>query len=631
MSVQDNQKLQPVPFTQVRIADQFWEKRLRVNRERTLPCEYRQCKETGRIEALKLAWKPGQPNKPHIYWDSDVAKWIEAASYSLAAFPDARLDARLDQVIGLIARAQQPDGYLNSHYTTVEPEKRWTNLRDCHELYCAGNLIEAAAAHFQATGKRTLLEVMCRYADYIGSVFGPEPGKKRGYCGHEEIELALIKLYRATGEKKYLKLSEYFVNERGRQPHYFDLEAKARGENPRGYWAETYSYLQAHEPVRKQTRVTGHAVRAMYLYCAMADLAGELGERSLLAAGRRLWRHATEKLMYITGGLGSSGHNEGFTFDYDLPNETAYCETCAAIGFVFWNHRLLQLDCDGRYADVLERALHNNVLAGVSLDGEKFFYENPLASVGKHHRQEWFGCACCPPNIARLLASLGQYAYSRNAHTVAVHLYAQGTAKFQLAGQQVALRQETNYPWDGKVRLKLELEREAAFTLKLRIPGWCEKATLALNGKNMALKTAKGYATIQRKWRGGDKVDLALAMPVQRLYAHPKVRMNCGRVALQRGPLVYCLEGVDNGPDLNALALPKKAKFKTKFEKNLLQGVVTLSAKAQKISTAGRDGQLYQAKPGGRSTVEIKAVPYCTWDNRAPGEMLVWIREANGA
>ena len=288
-------------------------------------------------------------------------------------------------------------------------------------------------AYFHATGKRALLEVMCRCADHIGSVFGPEPGKKRGYCGHEEIELALVKLYRATGEKKYLKLSEYFVNERGRQPYYFDVEAKARGEDPRGYWAKTYSYCQAHEPVRKQTRITGHAVRAMYLYCAMADLAGELGERALLAAGQRLWRHATEKLMYVTGGLGSSRQNEGFTFDYDLPNETAYCETCAAIGFVFWNHRLLQLDCDGRYADVLERALYNNVLSGVSLDGEKFFYENPLASVGKHHRQEWFGCACCPPNIARLLASLGQYVYSRNAHTVAVHLYVQGTAKFRSA------------------------------------------------------------------------------------------------------------------------------------------------------------------------------------------------------
>ena len=341
--------------------------------------------------------------------------------------------------------------------------------------------------------------------------------------------------------------------------------------------------------MRKQTGVTGHAVRAMYLYCAMADLAGELGERALLTAGQRLWRHATEKLMYVTGGLGSSRHNEGFTFDYDLPNETAYCETCAGIGFVFWNHRLLQLDCDGRYADVLERALYNNVLSGVSLDGKKFFYENPLASVGKHHREEWFGCACCPPNIARLLASLGQYVYSRMStpsRSICMRKarpnFTRRTAAGVAAGNQLSVgRQSEADAGIGK--------RSRVYT-KIAHTGLVPKGHAGAEWQKTGLQDRQGYASIQRKWRGGDKVELALAMPVQRIYAHPKVRMNCGRVALQRGPLVYCLEGVDNGAELNALALPKKAKFKTKLEKKLLRGVMTLSATAQKFRPpAGTD------------------------------------------
>src|SRR5256714_765313 len=328
--------LTPAPWNDVTIDDLFWSGRLRANREQTLPHLYRFCKETGRIDTFRLDWKPGREPVPHVFWDSDVAKWLEAACYSLATHPDAWLSQRVDEVVALILAAQQPDGYLNTHFTAVEPEKRWTNLRDRHELYCAGHLMEAAVAHFQATGKRTLLDALSRYADYIDSVFGPEPGKKRGYPGHEEIELALVKLYRATGERRYLRLSQYFIEERGRQPHYYDAEAHLRGEDPAAFWAGTYEYNQSHLPVREQQEVTGHAVRAMYLYSTMTDLAREFHDASLLATCKRLWSHLCSTHLYLTGGIGSSPSNEGFTTDYDLPNESAYAETCAAIGLVFW-------------------------------------------------------------------------------------------------------------------------------------------------------------------------------------------------------------------------------------------------------------------------------------------------------
>ncbi|HEU5230945.1 MAG TPA: beta-L-arabinofuranosidase domain-containing protein, partial [Ktedonobacteraceae bacterium] len=379
----------PVAHTAVTIEDGFWALRLRELREHTLPLMYEQFKQNGHFALFQGEWRLEKKPIPYVFWESEVTKWLEAASYSLASHPDAALNALVDEVITLIASIQQPDGYLNAWFTTVEPEKRWTNLRDWHELYCAGHLIEAAVAHFEATGKRTLLDVACRYADYIDTIFGREEGKRRGYCGHEEIELALIKLYRATQEQRYLALAHYFVEERGQQPFFFDEEARARGEDPAHFWAKTYEYCQSHLPVREQDKVVGHAVRAMYLYCAMADLARELDDQSLLQACQRLWQHLCSTRLYLTGGLGSSADNEGVTTDYDLPNEAAYAETCAAAGLVFWSHRMLQIDTDRRYADVLEQALYNGVLSGLSLDGASFFYENPLESLGNHHRQQW--------------------------------------------------------------------------------------------------------------------------------------------------------------------------------------------------------------------------------------------------
>ncbi|MBB6284165.1 glycoside hydrolase family 127 protein [Geobacillus subterraneus] len=625
---------EPVPFTRVKIEDQFWANRIQINKEHTIPFQYQKCKETGRIDAFKLDWKSGIEPVPHIFWDSDVAKWIEAASYSLATCYDPKLDALLDEVIGLIASAQQPDGYLNIYFTVVEPEKRWTDLRDAHELYCAGHLIEAGVAHYEATRKRNLLDVVCRYADYINEVFGPEEHKKKGYCGHPEIELALVKLYRATGEERYLSLSKFFIDERGKEPNYFEEEKKKNGP---GYFEELFStfdnlkeYNQSHKPVREQERVVGHSVRAMYLYSAMADLAKETGDDSLTRACERLWENLHKKNMYITGGIGSTAKHEGFTFDYDLPNETAYAETCAAIGLVFWNHRMLQLDCDGKYADALERALYNGVISGMSLDGKKFFYDNPLASLGDFHRKEWFDVSCCPPNLSRLLASLGQYIYSQNDEEAIVHLYIQGSARLHIGQKDIILKQKTNYPWDGNIFVELELEQPAMFALKLRIPGWAREASVKINGEtfDIAHHIEKRYVRIERQWKNKDQVELVLPMPIERVYAHPNVRQNRNCVALQRGPLVYCLEGADNPEPLYAISLPRTSILQAQFDERLLGGMVKITGQALRCDDSDWDGELYRTTPPTAKPFEFTAIPYYAWDNRQPGQMIVWIPEA---
>jgi len=625
----------PVTLASVTIEDTFWTPLLQRNRERTIPFQYAQLRDTGRLDALRLDWMPGQLPVPHIFWESDVAKWLEAASYSLATHPDPALDALVDEVIALVSSAQQPDGYLNVYFTVVKPGMRWTDLRDAHELYCAGHLIEAGVAHFAATAKRALLDVVCRYADHIATVFGTAPGQKRGYCGHEEIELALVKLYRATGEARYLDLARYFIDERGRQPFYFDLEAAERGTPgyfdhhlARGRLRPARSYHQAHMPVREQTEAVGHAVRAMYLYSAMADLAEETGDESLLAACTRLWEHLTSRRMYITGGIGSAAENEGFTFDYDLPNESAYAETCAAIGLVFWAHRMAQITLDGRYVDVLERALYNGVISGISHDGTLYFYDNPLASRGNVSRKEWFDVACCPPNLARLLASLGQYIYSHGEGGIAVHLYIQGTATLRIGDQEVQLRQETGYPWDGTVRIHVESDQPVACALHLRVPGWCREARVQVNGERFETegRVERGYLRIERLWQWGDVVELRLEMPVERLYAHPAVRQDAGRVALQRGPLVYCLEEVDNTAPPHRIALPRTGSLVAKLDPDLLGGIATIGGPA--VIEAAADGTpLYGDDPPALEPGRITAVPYYAWANRQQGQMAVWIRD----
>jgi len=629
-------KLTAPAVADVTIGEGFWGRRVRTNRRVTLDHIYRKLQSTGRFAALRLDRPLPGGVRAHPFYDSDVAKWIEAAAYVLAAAPDARLARRVDRAVGLLARAQRPDGYLNSYFSRVDPDARWTNLRDMHELYCAGHLIEAGVAHAAATGRRALLDVAARCADHVWDVFGP--GRRRGCPGHEEIELALVRLYRATGRRRYLDLSRRFVDARGRRPHVFDIEAAARGEDPEATarW-RPYAYHQAHRPVRRQRDAVGHAVRAMYLYSAMADLAAETHDAGLLAACRRLWASVTQRRMYITGGVGSAAGGERFTADYDLPNATAYAETCAAVGLVFWARRLLAITADGRYADVMERALYNGVLSGVGLDGRSFFYANPLAHYGRFHhdhrgdghRQAFFGCACCPPNVARLIASVGACMVGASPRAAWVHLYAAGAADLDVGGRRVTLRQRTDYPWDGRVRVEVAPDGPCEFDLMLRVPGWCESHAVAVNGRRAAPPVVRGYARIRRRWGPGDAVELSLAMPVRRVAARPDVPQDAGRVALQRGPLVYCLEQVDHTADVHTILLPDASELTARFRPRLLGGAAVIEGGALALSRAGWRGRLYRPSPRRRTrAVRIRAVPYCLWDNREKGAMAVWLPRA---
>jgi DUF1680 family protein len=632
MSIVQRQ-LQPIPFTSVTFEDAFWAPRLEANRKVTIPHIYEQCKATGRIDAFDLNFQRPLPAPiVLIFGDSDLAKWVEAASLSLATHPDPVLEKLVDQVADKIIHAQQPDGYLNTHFIQADPEMRWKNLRDWHEMYCAGHLIEGSVAHYQATGDRKLLEALCRYADHIGAIFGREPGKKRGYCGHPEIELALVKLYHATNNPQYLNLAAFFVDQRGMQPHYYDLEARERGDDPAKFWAKNYEYCQAHLPVREQTKVVGHAVRAMYLLSAMADLAHEKNDPTLLETCERLWENLITKRMYLTGGIGPSRHNEGFTEDYDLPDETAYAETCATIGLIQWNQRLLQFTGESKYADIIERGLYNGFLSSISMEGDRFFYENPLASFGNHRREEWFECPCCPPNVARLLASLGEYFYSAGVKSLWVHLFAQSAVNLQIDGSEVCLRQVTNYPWDGEVKFEIGVNQPQTFTLHLRVPGWCQGWKLSINGSpvNNPQPQANGYLTIEREWQTGDVVSYELEMPVQTIWAHPAIRGLQGRMALQRGPLVYCLEAADHqGVALECLALNPKdislSEFKVEYLDNLLGGVCLLRGQGRLIDEKDWAGKLYRGQPPSTEPVELTAIPYYAWGNRAVGAMRVWI------
>ena len=630
-------RFRPPAVPQVEVRG-FWGARIDAVCARTADTLYQRCEEAGMLQQIDPdAPSPGVKIPFHgglvtaqMFWDSDFGKVIETAAYCLQRSPNPELERKVDHVIDLYGRLQQPDGYLSSWYQRIQPGLRWTNLRDCHELYCAGHLIEGAVAYYQATGKRKLLDIMCRYMDHVATVFGTGPGQKRGYCGHEEIELALVKLARVTGQQKYMDLAKYFIDERGRQPHFYDAEAREQGRDPKDYIFKTYEYNQSHLPVREQDKVVGHAVRAMYLYSGMADIAMEYGDDSLRLALERLWRDLTSKRLYVTGGLGPSADNEGFTADYDLPNESAYAETCAAVGLVFWAARMLGLGPDARYGDMMELALYNGASSGLSLDGATFFYENPLESRGGHHRWTWHRCPCCPPNIARLTASIGSYMYGQSEDAIAVHLYGDSTATLDVAGGKVRLVQDTRYPWDGAIALTVEPEAPAGFTLHLRIPGWCRKATLSVNGtaQDLAAITTNGYAAITRRWAPGDTVRLDLELAVERIHAHPEIRHDAGRTAIRRGPLIYCLEGVDNPVPLNSLVLPADARLTPREEPGLLGGVVTLEGEARAQSAADWGDDLYRTAPTPERPVRIRAVPYYAWDNRVPGEMLVWVRTA---
>lgn len=634
--------VKPVPFMQVKLDDVFWALRLEVNRTISIPYAFRMNEETGRVDNLRKAARLlSGPHQGKRYNDSDVFKTMEAASYTLMLIADPALEKKLDELIDLIRKAQEPDGYL---YTarTIDPAhpapgaglERWSNLRVSHELYNVGHMYEAAVAHFLATGKKDFLNVALKNADLLLRTFGP--GRKRGWPGHQEIEIGLAKLYRVTGKKEYLDLAKFFLDERG---HYF--QGQRYPENDPFSVYNSDEYLQNHKPVLEQTEAVGHAVRAMYMYSGMADVAALGGNQEYTGAIDRLWENVVAKKLYLTGGVGARHTAEAFGGDYELPNVSAYAETCAAIGNAFWNHRLFLLHGQAYYIDVFERILFNGLLSGVSLSGDRFFYQNPLESHGKDERSPWFEVACCPPNLTRFLPSLPGYVYATKAETIYVNLFVAGEALIDLKGRRVILRQITRYPWGGRVRIEIEPERDEDFTIAIRIPGWAqgvavplglyrfleakeERPIIQLNGVETPLDLKDGYVFLTKRWKRGDAIDLELPMPIRRVIAHEKVEANRNRVALQRGPIVYCAEGIDHGGHVLNLVLPDEAELRDEFRPDFLKGVVVLRGK---VLAVRRDSE-------GR--VEMKprpftAIPYYAWGNRGQTEMAVWLARTTEA
>ncbi|HOT72884.1 MAG TPA: glycoside hydrolase family 127 protein [Anaerohalosphaeraceae bacterium] len=626
---------QPVPFTKVQFTDGFWQPRIETNLTVTIPYAFEQCEKTHRIDNFKIAGKlmEGRWEGEFGFNDSDVYKIIEGASYGLMVRPDPKMDAYLDELIGYIAAAQEPDGYLYTALTANAREggkrkitccynkERWDNLPSSHELYNAGHMYEGAAAHYLATGKRSFLEVAIKNADLICQVFGP--GRNEGVPGHQEIEIGLVKLYRVTGDEKYLRQAKWFLDQRGRSGH-------------------KDAYMQSHKPVTEQTEAVGHAVRAAYMYSAMADVAALTGDAAYIRAVNALWNNVAHKKLYVTGGIGARHQGEAFGDDYELPNATAYCETCANIANVYWNHRMFLLHGEARYIDVMERSLYNSVISGVSLDGKRFFYPNPLESEGNYERSEWFGCACCPGNITRFLASVSGYAYAVRGNEAYVNLFGQSQAELSVDGQKVKIVQETKFPWEGRIVLKIQPEKEeTSMVLNVRIPDWAtddfrsselyhftepleRSAAVAVNGQPTTLQTVKGYAVISRTWKAGDTVTVELPMPNRRILCDRRVQDNIGKTAFQRGPLVYCLEwpDVEGGKVLNLMIEPD-APLEAAYRVGLLGGVTVLRGTGMEIV---RSGEQISKTPRA-----FEAIPYYAWAHRGPGQMAVWIAGTEAA
>ncbi len=624
-SAQPLQKIEPVSFANVNITDNFWKPRMDQVATVTLQaCIYQTEIKTPRIRNFEIAGGSRQGKFEGIFYDdSDVFKALEAISYSLKTRPNPELEKKADEWIDKIAAAQQPDGYLNTYYTLQFPEKRWTDM-SMHEDYNGGHLIEAATAYYSATGKRKLLDVAIKFADHFNSQFGPD--KKHWVTGHQELELALVKLFKTTKDEKYLKLADWLLDERGHKL-------------ANGYtwteWKDT-AYAQDVVPVKQQKEITGHAVRAMYLYTGAADVAAQTGDQGYMNAMKTVWDDVVHRNMYITGGIGSSGNNEGFSVDYDLPNEQAYCETCASVGMVFWNQRMNLLTGESKYFDILERSLYNGALDGLSLSGDRFFYGNPLASTGNHFRKEWFGTACCPANIARLVASLGDYVYNTSSNGIWVNLFVASNTNVMIGKIKVQIDQKSNYPWEGEVTINVTPEKKAKFGMYVRIPGWAtgetvpgdlyhflktpsSKFTLRVNGKDAEYKMENGYAVIQREWKKGDAIQLSLPMNVQEVAARESITADVDRVALQRGPLVYCVEGADNDGQAWNILMPENTTFQTNFQKDLLNGVVTIRAEVPVVVVSSDNQNVSTVKK------TITAIPYYSWCNRGSNPMQVWL------
>lgn len=632
-------EIRPVALRDVQVADGFFSRYADLVREEVIPYQWEAlndripgAEKSGCLRNFRIA--AGQEAGEFtgmVFQDSDIGKWLEAVAYSLTTHPDAALERTADEVIELLEAAQREDGYLDTYFIVKDPKNRWKCLRDCHELYCAGHLLEGAVAYWQATGKDRFLNVMRRYVDYIATVFGRGEGQMRGYPGHEEIELALCKLYDVTGEKKYLDLAAYFIDERGRDPKYFLEERKTRGDafHWEGNDAQGMEYFQAHAPVREQTEAVGHAVRAVYLYSGMADVAMRTGDEGLLEACRRLYRNIADKRLYVTGAIGSTYIGEAFTFDYDLPNDTAYAETCASVGLIFFMKRMLEADGAAEYGDMMERALYNTVLAGMAMDGKSFFYVNPLEvfpeadekDPSKRHvktvRQKWFACACCPPNVARLLADLGSYIYRRKGSAVTADLFI--GSRLALPGG-AELIQTSEVPFGGKVTFTLRGAAQG-FSLRVRCPEWAEGVTCTA-----PCRKENGYIAIQKDWQDGDSVTLVFGMEPRRIYANPLVRQDAGKVCLMRGPLVYCLEEADNGANLHLLRLPEGEPVEAVRGEGALFGMTLLRARGRRLVPRG--SKLYAPDRQGREEeTRLTFVPYFAWGNRDKGEMAVYVRE----
>ncbi len=575
--------------------------------------------------------------KGTVFLDSDAAKWLEAVAYSLMMRPDPKLEQTADEVIALIGRAQCEDGYLNTYYTLVEPEGRWSNLTEGHELYCAGHFIEAAVAYYEATGKKALMDILCRFSDLICSVFGPGEKQIHGYPGHPEVELALVKLYHATGKQAYLDTAKYFIDTRGGSPNYFLEEMKQPGYHLLFPEFKTYEpiYSQSHIPVRSQETAEGHAVRAVYLYSAMADIARLYHDDQLLGQCKILWNNMVSKRMYITGSIGSSGFWERFTTDYDLPNDTNYSETCASIGLAQFGLRMSRITRDASYIDTVERALYNNIRGGISMKGNRYFYVNPLevwpdscmGNTSRGHvkpvRQKWFDVACCPTNIARTFTSLGQYMYSAGEDELYVNLFVQNKAKVHLGKEEVNLSLRTDYPRSGNIILDIEAEN-IPFSLFVRVPSFAKDFQISINGSPAAGEIQNGYMKIRRSWNK-DKVEISFTIKPQIAHANPLVRANCGKIAVLRGPEVYCFEETDNGNDLAALFLNPSSELKEEWKGDLLGGTILIRCKGKKLVSPGLAESFSFDNPPAARDMELTALPYGSWGNRTPGEMLVWV------
>ena len=624
-SQNENVRINPVNFSTVVITDPFWKPKIDKVATKTLEaCIYQTEFKTGRIRNFeKAARNKGEKHEGVFYDDSDVFKAIEAMAYSIKNTGSSELEKKADEWIDKIAAAQQPDGYLNTFYVLTGLEKRWQDM-SMHEDYCGGHMIEAAVAYFDATGKRKFLDVAIRWADHFDQTFGP--GKKDWVTGHQELELALVKLYRTTKNQHYLKLADWLLSERGKRL-------------AKGYtwseWKDT-GYTQDLMPVKEQSEITGHAVRAMYMYTGAADVAANTGDQDYLKAMRRVWEDVVFRNMYITGGIGSAGSNEGFTVDYDLPNEQAYCETCASVGMIFWNQRMNMLTGNAEYIDILEKSLYNGALDGLSISGDRFFYGNPLASIGKSARKEWFGTACCPSNIARMIASLGGYIYGQKANKIFVNLFVSSQTSFPLQKNILQLKQETEYPWTGKMKFTVQIPRKEKATIALRIPGWAmdkavpgdlytfldksvSRPTININGQAYGYVIDNGYAVIDREWKSGDIIEYVLPMEIRKVGSRPEIKENTARIALQRGPVIYCVEGADNNGKVWNIVSSQESSWKIEPYNVVDEPIVSLVASLPVVEVDKVVNRIQMInKP-------VRAIPYYTWCNRGSNPMQIWL------